>query len=179
MGKSIPLRTVASHKRNDLTFRRSLDSFRAGCSLVNCSQACIKDSALSFASKHLLGGEQAVKFNNFGDSPSARKTIFRLRSSQSVFVFYQWCKRLKARWADAELPSENQYAPSPSNTALGVCAKILMSSHNDQPRAYRRSRRTISSNPTLLRPLTCHSPVSPGLISRTRRRCHTSYSSYS
>src|SRR5260221_372320 len=64
-------------------------------------------------------------------------------------------------------------------TALGVFHRIWTSSHRDQPRAYCRSRRTMSSKRTRLRPSTCHRPVIPGLISRTRRRCHTSYSRYS
>ncbi len=65
-----------------------------------------------------------------------------------------------------------QYAPSPLITARGVRIRILKSSQGDQDVAYRRSSRTISSNLTRLRPLTCHNPVIPGLTSNTRRRCH-------
>ena len=55
----------------------------------------------------------------------------------------------------------------------GVLKRILMSSHTDHDLAYSRSRRTISSNGTLLRPPTCHKPVMPGLTASKRRLCHT------
>ena len=42
-------------------------------------------------------------------------------------------------------------------TARGVRIRILMSSQGDHDVAYCRSSRTISSNLTRLRPLTCHS----------------------
>src|SRR3954463_8741196 len=64
-------------------------------------------------------------------------------------------------------------------TALGVASRILISAHNEIERAYRRSRRTISSNVVRLRPVTCHSPVIPGLASSTRRQCHGLYCSSS
>ena len=68
----------------------------------------------------------------------------------------------------------DQYAPSPARTAPGVRTRIFMSSHSDHVMAYCKSSRTMSSNVVLLRPVTCHSPVMPGLTSRRRRRCHTS-----
>ena len=54
-----------------------------------------------------------------------------------------------------------------------------MSVHSECVLAYRRSRRTISSNVVRLRPLTCQSPVMPGFASSTRRRCHGWYCSTS
>ena len=66
---------------------------------------------------------------------------------------------------------ESQYAPYPDNTAAGVRKSILRSSHGDQLFAYLRSMRTISSKVRWLRPFTCHSPVIPGLTSKTLRRC--------
>src|ERR1700726_1492397 len=67
-----------------------------------------------------------------------------------------------------------QYAPSPENTARGVCSRIFRSDNGEQVFEYCRSRRTISSKVVLLRPRTCHRPVIPGLASNKRRRCHTS-----
>src|SRR5580692_254990 len=67
-----------------------------------------------------------------------------------------------------------QYAPSPNTTATGVRSRIFRSIHGDQVLAYRKSRRTMSSNLIRLRPFTCHSPVIPGLASSTRRRCQMS-----
>lgn len=62
-----------------------------------------------------------------------------------------------------------QCAPPAPKTANGVCSRIFRSSHGDHVRAYCRSRRTISSKPERLRPLTCHNPVIPGFTSRTLR----------
>ena len=64
-------------------------------------------------------------------------------------------------------------------TARGVRSRMLTSIHGDQDLAYRRSRRTISSNFTRLRPFTCQRPVIPGFASSTRPRCHRSYASTS
>src|SRR5215472_6047666 len=58
-----------------------------------------------------------------------------------------------------------QNAPSPDSTALGVLRRIFRSSQTDQPSAYLRSRRTISSKVVLLLPHTCQSPVMPGFTS--------------
>src|ERR1700719_1086777 len=45
-----------------------------------------------------------------------------------------------------------QYAPSPENTARGVCRRILKSERGEQVFAYCKSSRTISSKVVLLRP---------------------------
>src|SRR5262245_62098596 len=72
-----------------------------------------------------------------------------------------------------------QHAPFPEMTAAGVASRILRSVERDRILAYRRSRRTISSKVVRLRPVTCQSPVSPGLASTTRRRCQRLYCSSS
>src|SRR5712691_7097947 len=77
------------------------------------------------------------------------------------------------------LVHQHQQAPFPAMTAAGVWSRILMSVHSERVRAYRRSRRTISSKVVRLRPVTCHSPVIPGFASTTRRQCHGLYSSTS
>src|SRR5438132_560469 len=60
-------------------------------------------------------------------------------------------------------------APVPSKTTGIVRKRILKSSHNDQLSMYSRSSRTQSRKScTLLRPLTCHRHVSPGLTLRRR-----------
>src|SRR5260370_4073382 len=71
------------------------------------------------------------------------------------------------------------WAPFPEMTAAGVSRRILTSVQRERVLAYRRSRRTISSNVVRLRPATCQSPVTPGLASRARRRCQDSYCSSS
>src|SRR6266850_362938 len=73
-----------------------------------------------------------------------------------------------------EKTGDGQQAPFPAMTAFGVCQRIFKSSHGELWRAYRKSRRTMSSNPTRLRPSTCHSPVIPGFASNNRRRCQVS-----
>src|SRR5262245_48811306 len=59
------------------------------------------------------------------------------------------------------------HAPFPPRTAAGVRKRMSRSVHSDRVRAYWRSSRTISSNVVRLRPLTCHSPVMPGMASRS------------
>src|SRR6266478_4204946 len=68
-----------------------------------------------------------------------------------------------------------QYAPSPDTTARGVRIRILTSSQGDHVLAYFKSRRTMSSNFTRLRPFTCHRPVIPGFASSKRRLCQKPY----
>ncbi len=57
------------------------------------------------------------------------------------------------------------FAPLPNNTTPTVWNKILISRRRDQLSIYSRSYFTTSSKSSiLLRPLTCHIPVSPGVI---------------
>ena len=69
----------------------------------------------------------------------------------------------------------HQQAPLPEITAPGVASRILMSVQSEQVLAYRRSRRTISSNVVRLRPGHLpeagdpglgveHAPAVPGLV---------------
>src|SRR5579863_4921930 len=67
---------------------------------------------------------------------------------------------------------QTQYAPEPLITAAGVISRIFRSSQSDHEVAYLKSSRTISSNFTVLRLVTCHKPVMPGFASRILRRCH-------
>src|SRR5918993_1187918 len=72
-----------------------------------------------------------------------------------------------------------QQAPLPEKTARGVATRILMSVQSERVRTYLKSRRTMSSNVVRLLPLTCHSPVTPGFASSTRRQCQRRYCSSS
>src|SRR5437870_597152 len=99
----------------------------------------------------------------------------QLDVGRHVEGFVHWQTTLELR----HCPGPCQQAPFPEMTAAGVARRILRSFQRERVLAYRRSRRTISSKVVRLRPATCHSPVIPGLASRTRRRCQGLYCSSS
>src|ERR1700676_835983 len=106
------------------------------------------------------------RFSSYGDPMNVIRFAFKEELGS--------CSRLLQALTPAVVTADvkAQYAPEPLITAIGVISSIFKSSQSDQVVAYLRSNRTISSNFTWLRPITCHSPVIPGFASRIRLRCH-------
>src|SRR5262245_26556995 len=88
-------------------------------------------------------------------------------ASHFPFAHGSWlwlCDRGKAPWSDPA-----HLAPVPASTTGIVRHKIFKSSQSDQLSMYCKSNRTHSRKSfTLLRPLICHRPVTPGLTLKRR-----------
>ena len=93
--------------------------------------------------------------------------VFQTASPVSV---YDSCNTAFYHWVRYNHQYLHYFEPLPAITTTTVLNRILISSHKDQLSIYCKSYFTTSSKFSIsLRPLTCHMPVSPGVMLIRRR----------